>query len=57
MAIDQPELRLVYTVETINLGNLDAEELLSSEKIGDVILAILNRHAHPEQTMRRIWID
>ena len=44
-------------VEMIDLGNLDAEELLSSEKIGDVILAILNRHADPEQTLRRIWID
>lgn len=53
-AIDQPEPRLTYTVEMIDLGNLDAEELLSSEKIGDVILAILNRRAGPEQTLRRI---
>ena len=52
--IDQPEPRLIYEVEMIDLGNLNAEELLSSEKIGDVILAILNRHADSGQTLRRI---
>lgn len=39
----------------IDLGNLNAEELLASEKIGDVILAILNRHADPRQTLARIF--
>ena len=46
---------LSYKVEMIDLGNLDVEELLASEKIGDVILAILNRQADPRQTLARIF--
>ena len=53
--IDMPDPHLAYEVEMIDLGNLDAEELLASEKIGDVILAILNRHADPRQTLARIF--
>ena len=45
---------LSYVVEMVDLGNLEVEGLLASEKIGDVILAILNRHADPRQTLRRI---
>lgn len=52
--IDQAMPRLTYEVEMVDLGNLDAEGLLSSEKIGDVILAILNRQADSGQTLWRI---
>ena len=38
----------------LDLGDLDAEELLASEKIGDVVLAVLNRHADPKSTLQRI---
>ena len=52
--IDQLLPILKYEVEMIDLGTLDAEELLSSEKTGDVILAILNRQADSGQILRRI---
>ena len=45
---------LVYQVQMLDLGDLDAEELLASERIGDVILAVLNRRADPKWTLRRI---
>ncbi len=45
---------LVYQVQMLDLGDLDAEELLASETIGDVILAVLNRRADPKWTLRRI---
>lgn len=53
--IDVTDPPLSYEVEMIDLGNLNAEELLASEKIGDVILAILNRQADPRQTLARIF--
>ena len=53
--IDLSNPPLSYKVEMIDLGNLDVEELLASEKIGDVILAILNRQADPRQTLARIF--
>ena len=52
--IDMPDTPLSYEVEMIDLGNLNAEELLNSHEIGDVILAILNRHADP---LRRLTIS
>ena len=52
--IDMPDTPLSYEVEMIDLGNLNAEELLNSHEIGDVILAILNRHADPRRTLTRI---
>ncbi len=45
---------LIYQTQMLDLGDLDAEELLASEKIGDVILAVLNRHADPKSTLHRI---
>ena len=45
---------LVYQARMLDLGDLDAEELLAGERIGDVILAVLNRHADPKRTLRRI---
>lgn len=45
---------LVYQARMLDLGDLDAEELLAGERIGDVILAVLNRHADPKRTLQRI---
>ena len=45
---------LVFEARMLDLGDLDAEELLAGERIGDVILAVLNRHADPKWTLQRI---
>ena len=52
--IVQVDPRLEFETEMIDLGNLNAEELLESEKTGDVLLAILNRHTDPKLTLVRI---